>query len=330
MTRLTTETLLIVGISAVVFWYVDAWIGLFVALAAVSPLFFKFDVFAYMRREAILLGIAWYVVVAKLAWRRYLVNALCVVALFNSLAVILQAFKVDPYAVFSFGLMHGTSRLTGLMFNENELSCLLGVTVPFFLSRPWRWFIPVVVAALVLPRSTVGILAAAAGGIVWLICHRKEWWIAYIALAGAAYVILWDTNLMASAAVRWGFYKQALALMVSHPFGVGPGHWHLAANQLHAHSDLLQVGAEMGIPGLLVLAGYTIHHSVRHDLHHMIYFLPVIVVSLIGFPWFIATTALVNVTILGLINNSGTSGRYMFGHPNLASWHDFVEYLRGR
>ena len=60
---------------------------------------------------------------------------------------------------------------------------------------------------------------------------------------------------------RLDHWKACCQSMVEHPLGVGPDHWPMTAPKyglpvMAAHSNWLQMGAELGIPGVAFLLGY--------------------------------------------------------------------------
>lgn len=223
-------------------------------------------------------------------------------ALVNVFAVLVQACGFDPYRLFSFGTMHGDSggRLVGLMFNENELSALLGITFPLFLRKKWFWFIPGIIIALFLSRSTVGIAAVAVVSIIGMAYYRLFWFMLPAAIFCALYVLYWDTNIGLSGAWRIDHAKIAARILFDHPWGIGAGHWHLATNQLHAHNDIIQATVETGIIGFGIITGYIVSMFRHIDVFGAMCLASIVIISVCSFAWFIPTTALVSVTILAI------------------------------
>jgi hypothetical protein len=302
MTRLTTETLLILGFAGLLCWFVNPWLGLFVGLVAVTALFPAFDRFAHWRRSAVLFGAAWYAVIYLWAQPEPLINAVCVVAMVNVAAVLMQAAGMDPYQVLSLGTMDAeeNGRLIGLMFNENEASALFGLSFPAFCRRKWWKYIPALLLGLILTKSTVGIAAVVAALCVALAYCQMLWMALPVIVAGAAYVLFWDSNMVDSAAFRLDYAKLAARIVSDHPWGIGPGHWHLATNQLHAHNDIAQLTVESGVLGFGLMAGYAISLFRRVGMFGAMVLSSVLVVSACSFAWFIPTTALIMATLLAV------------------------------
>jgi len=106
-------------------------------------------------------------------WRDYrgwIYNAICIVALANVAAQLVQVCGVSfprglkPYDQYGF---------VGLLANVNETSALFAVCLPFFFRKHWAWLIPAIVAGLILARTTNGIMAASVVSAVWLICRFR-------------------------------------------------------------------------------------------------------------------------------------------------------------
>lgn len=290
---------MIFGLSAYLFAFVNPWLAVFVALTAVCSAFPVMDRFAYWRREAIVFGAVWYAFIKGLD-REHVLNAVCVVSLINVFAVFLQMVGADPYSFFTFGLMDGDTagRITGLMFNENELSALLGVSFAAFIRPTWFLCIPAIVLALFFSKSTVGVAAVFAGMCVFLYSHRKLYLIWPVLVLGVAYVIFWDTNIGQSGSWRLEYLSIAERIISAHPFGIGLGHWHLVTNQMHAHNDIAQMTVETGVIGLGVMAGFIFSYFRNTDLMGMMFLSAIVVTSLVSFAWFIPTTALIMATLL--------------------------------
>jgi O-antigen ligase len=72
-----------------------------------------------------------------------------------------------------------------------------------------------------------------------------------------------------SAASRLDLWRDCIDSMTTNPFGVGPDHWPLIAQRYgwpagkHAHTLWLQIGAELGIPGLLLLFSFYARTTTR-------------------------------------------------------------------
>lgn len=314
ITRLTTETIMILGFATILFLVVNKWLACFVILVSITAMFPAFDRFAHWRREAVLFGAAWYVYVYLFVDNPdyWLLNSICIVVLANIVVIAFQVNELDPYHILSGGLMSRSfapstiksQHITGLMFNINEASALLGVSAPLFLRSGWKKYIPLVAIGLIATKSTVGIAAVAAGVLVYLIKKKKYGPIACVVAALPAYAFLWDKNLKHAVTWRLEQIWTAVRIASDHPFGVGPGHWHLATNQLHAHSDVFQAVAESGFLAMVIIIGFSVSLYLKLSPYNAMILAGIIMISICSFMWFIPTTALIMTTLLAVIDRS--------------------------
>lgn len=303
MTRATTESILILGLCVVLFFF-NKWLAMFVAFVTVSSLFPVFDRFAYWRREAVLFGVLWYVFISYFADKNLMFDAVCILIIINSIVAFVQLVGLDPYKIMSFGMFHSTSLdVTGLMFNKNELSAAAGVAFPLFLRRKWLKAMPAELFVLFIAKSTTGIAAAGVSFGVYLLYERVYWPFIPVVLCGILYVTFWDTGNMSALNMRLGWLKTAFRILRDHPLGIGAGHWHLAANQLHAHNDFAQIAVESGLHSLIVIYVFTVTLFLKADIMGKAIISGIAVTSLISFMWFIPTTALIMTTLLAVVGN---------------------------
>ena len=190
----------------------------------------------------------------------------------------------------------------GFQFNINETSALLGLSFPLFFREHWKKFIPLIVMGLIATKSTVGVAAVIGGCVVYLIRQRKYHYIWCALAALPAYTFLWDKGLTESVLFRWKYIKLAVKIASENLFGVGPGHWHIATNQLHAHNDIFQMIAEAGFLALVLIAGYLATLYRRIDTYQCVILAGIVIVSMSSFMWFIPTTAIVMVSLLAVID----------------------------
>lgn len=299
MTRVTTEMVMVFGLAAWIAYYINPWVGLFLALASVTAAFPIFDRFAYWRREAIVFGAVWYAFVNGLD-RDHLLDAVCIVVVVNLFAVLMQYFGIDPYAFFSFGLMdsHSDGRIIGLLFNENELSALFGISFWAFSRGPLFVFMPFIVIGIFLTKSSVGLAAAGVSVGVWLLATRRYKSIAILLALVFVAVFFYDKNIAESFAWRMNYNAIAAQIIIDHPLGIGLGHWHKATNQLHAHNDIIQMTVEMGAVVLAIFSGFVVSFIRKTDLTGIIFLSAIMAASLVSFAWFIPTTGLIMVTLI--------------------------------
>ncbi len=131
--------------------------------------------------------------------------------------------------------------------------------------------------AIMLSFSRGGMLGLVTSGVTALLIIPKKWshYLVFglvvllgIRLAGPELTTRYSTvsasreNRDASAESRLDLWQDCLDVIAKHPvFGVGPDHWPLIASDYgwesgkEAHNNWLQNGAELGLPGMLFLAG---------------------------------------------------------------------------
>ncbi len=142
--RLIAETGILFMFAVFIYFRVNKWMGLFLALVIFSTIYPSFGKWSYMARGAVLVGCLWYVLIILLVKDTvHLLNALCIIALLNIIFANFQYCNLDPYRFFTLGLMKCTSVApSGLMANKNILSGLLAMTLPAFFRGKWKWFVP--------------------------------------------------------------------------------------------------------------------------------------------------------------------------------------------
>lgn len=194
-------------------------------------------------------------------------------------------------------------------FNPNEVAgaatWLMPVALGVALRRPGRWargaagvIALLLLAGLVLGQSLSG-LAGALAGVLIVCAPGARWrWVALacvVAIIGAQALIMRapdtaialaktvsprdDFTSLDHRAVIWG---SALAMLSDHPLtGTGMSNFRFLRADYptpgfeggilpHAHNEILQIGADLGVPGILVFVGwyavaaYLIRQSWRH------------------------------------------------------------------
>ncbi|MGA1840019.1 MAG: O-antigen ligase family protein [bacterium] len=188
----------------------------------------------------------------------------------------------------AFFLSH--TRITGTFYNSNHLASFLACLSMFLFARmifnrPFRKkyvlkiiIILFLVSALFLTRSRGGILALIGGGIGFIpLINKKK--IAFSFMIAALVLLLLIPNPVINrlkqvqindvyAYSRFSMWKSALSMLRDHPlFGIGIGNFEFYSYRYafpvekawaryarvarYAHNELLHLGAEMGIPGIL-------------------------------------------------------------------------------
>jgi len=183
-------------------------------------------------------------------------------------------------------------RITGTFYNPNHLAAFLAclcmlITARMAFHPPFRtkWMlkaglVAVMGGALFLTGSRGGLLSLAGGAGGFVLCTRARWRVLSVLIAAFVLFILIPNPLMVRimevgrgdvyAYSRWSMWKGALAMLRDHPLlGVGIGNFpfysvryafpvsgawaRYARVARYAHNELLHVGAEMGIPGILMM-----------------------------------------------------------------------------
>ena len=305
--RVSVEFAVIWAFAWFVFKKVDPWLGAFVFLASIMTVFPVFDRFSLLRRDAILMGVGWYILLRLYADRDLIFNGICIVSLVNSLFLLSDWCGIDPYAIVTFGAItsSGLATNTGLMTNPGEASVLAGISVVLFARGRWKWFMPLILLSLIPAESTVGPVCVLAAMTVCLVYRRDK--TALIGLLGALiavwlYAAFWDSNNLLSCQWRIDYNLIGLEIIRDNPFGVGLGHWHLVTKQLHMHNDFLQMVVEMGVISSLIIGGYFITSFYKTDLLGRMALAAIVVASAVSFAWFIPVTGLILVSLMAGIN----------------------------
>lgn len=183
-------------------------------------------------------------------------------------------------------------RITGTFYNSNHLAAFLACLCMLIVARmvfhpPFRtqWMpkaglVALMGGALFLTGSRGGLLALAGGGVGLVLCSRARWKVLSVLIMAFVLFIVVPNPLMVRimevgrgdvyAYSRWSMWKGALAMLRDHRvLGVGIGNFpfysfryafpvegawaRYARVARYAHNELLHVGAEMGIPGILMI-----------------------------------------------------------------------------
>jgi len=183
-------------------------------------------------------------------------------------------------------------RITGTFYNPNHLAAFLACLCMLIAARmvfhpPFRTkgvlkagLIAVMGGALFLTGSRGGLLALAGGAVGFILCTRARWRVLSVLIAAFVLFVLIPNPLMVRimevgrgdvyAYSRWSMWKGALAMLRDHPLlGVGIGNFSFysfryafpvpgalaryARVARYAHNEVLHVGAEMGLPGILMI-----------------------------------------------------------------------------
>lgn len=226
----------------------------------------------------------------------HLLNIICVVALIQSLMVILQRcgiwwvilpkgydkaatallFDNTLFPLFVFNPSLYTTSVTGLIGDTNTGAALLGMCLPAFFRKKWWMLIPIVGVAFLIMHALGGIVAGLAALFIFLILKfRKKslWGIIPASIAFLIYVLKTENmQVLASGCGRFDVWKFYIAhLIPKRPivgWGLGQGEFLWKIIQLetpektvayyHSHNEFITLTAELGIIGLILVCGYFI------------------------------------------------------------------------
>ena len=305
---------------------INLWVGLFLLVAMVSLFFSTYRppslglvlnkrwIFspATFGFYTILLGVAWYAMIVATftpATVRWLMDAICIIALANVLFLFMQAFGYDP-------INATTTAPTGLTPNQNHASALLAFCAPAFLRGKWRWALPLLVPAICITKSVGGVVALGAGTAFYLTLFYSWQWGVSVSVIGvllysqAVDPIYKDNVRLEMWGIGWEKFKLFPWL------GHGPGQWQTALHEIYfvkqgtetwharAHNEYIQGVVEMGIPFLIVVAGYLVDIFKRIKRHALLPLTALVIIltnSLVNFPFHIPATGIIAVTWMAML-----------------------------
>lgn len=289
-------------------WRYSPWWALFVVLACLSSVAPLWSDLSSSALHAVALGSVWYIV-ARNARPRSMTDALCVVGIVNALFVGLQWVGANPLKPW---LADGALSPVGLMCNPNEAAWLLAVCLPGFFRARWWTGAPLLMFALCVTGATAGAIAAGAAFLVWLWARDGGKDLAALTIAALCVFILFFDGTPRGFSDRYDALLRAIEAFDARPlFGYGLGHYKAVFGHIPTelgrwtalHNDPAQAVFEMGpIAGLLII-GYLFDLARRFQRDAAVpasAVAAIVVVSVTGFPFHVATTALVCVTWLAI------------------------------
>ena len=205
------------------------------------------------------------------------------------------------------GMPTDTTLPAGTFGNKNYLGAYLAMVMPV---TPW-FLIPVVGYGLFLSKSMLAWTAACAG--LWW--RWRDWWALHAVcfLAGLLFLASQHPGPGASWSARWDAWTTALdhLTFLGWVTGVGPGQWLHVYGSLpvsyptsvegyfaFAHSDLLQLVFESGLPALVCLGGWLWSQRALWRSPWAGSVVALGILSLAFFPWHLVTTGVVAVAIV--------------------------------
>jgi uncharacterized membrane protein len=193
-------------------------------------------------------------------------------ALFNVLKILTSSLpQDDPWRTFLTYL--GTVRLNVLFGDLNAAGSYFAMMLFVAMGFVLRARVPAILASVVLATAlwiagsrtalAATLIVFALGGILAVRSrgHRKTFAIALLALVALVAIAGWKwypqgRNLGGGDALSYRIVmaKAAVSLMAAYPFfGVGLGRFYALSGQLeNAHNNFLQIGAELGVPALML------------------------------------------------------------------------------
>ena len=307
-------------------WWINRWWAAFVVLATVSLAVPFYDRSSYLAFQGVVYAGLWYLfLVSTVTTNRVprILDALCVIALCHVGMQIVQCMGLDPWFV-GVGSHEQNTLCVGLMGNTNITGALLAFCFPAFLRRRWWIGIPAVLYGLVLARSSGAAVAVAAGCTFYLMTlSTVPVWMRWLGsagvAAGAAGFCCFVDRPWSFSDTRFVAWQNTLYYAKQHwVLGSGIGHWKEVFARFPltegvwwttAHNEYLQVFFEMGIGAVIIIVGYVfqtgrrvrlalLRNTVRIPLTAVVI---IIINSLVNFPFHIATTAMVAVTWMAVL-----------------------------
>ncbi|MBW8683881.1 O-antigen ligase family protein [Chitinophaga rhizophila] len=284
-----------------------------------------------------------YVLLRRSRWRHFLflLYALSVAGIIQSVYGLLQLYNILP--------SHSQFRLTGTMFNLGAyaafiaLSAIVSLVLVFYFKEKRYSIIPqlnVVLAVIILPisQNRAAWMAVIVAG-VFLYAHLKRKYVHYgllivagvLVLAGGYFlkkdsadgrVLVWKvTSQMISGEPVTGIgYDRFAARYMNHQAdymqsAAPAGEKQLADNVYYAFNDLLQLTAELGIPGGIGILGLILicfsikgHNNFRYAGQGII--VGYIIIGMFYYPHFILPLKMIGITGLAMLSRLDTSAVY--------------------
>lgn len=325
------------GMAAVAFlsvaiWNVNKWAAMFILLAGVSSIFPFSTKYSSEAFRAVMIGCLWFYMVSQIPRdkTKYLLDAICIIALLNVGMLISQYFGFDPIFKPS-KISYGTPAV-GFLSNKNEVSAILAFCLPAFFRSKWSMLTPLVFVGLSISSSTGGALAAVAattGYFVirdgrrflindWLLLVALYAWLAvFLGFIDSPMSVFKSKPIAATDAYgysRFEAWRRGFELYKQHwLLGAGIGHWKIVFKAVniqgywfkHAHNEFIQAGFEMGILVAPIVIGYLV--GVARKLRTGSILLPaaalvaILTNSMVNFPFHVAQTAIVAVTWMAIM-----------------------------
>jgi len=269
--QLFSEITFVLALTA--FFVRNKWIKLFVFWAVLSaiPHYSKWSHLSVLTIAVHLMAYEWFSRTLTEERIQKVLNAVCVVGIIQALWMVLQSAGI-------WILVYSTNRYPGAVFgfqdHHNLAAALLALTLPAFFREKYNLFIPFIWYGLFLSKSLSGILPAAIVTAIYVfIRFRRDKRILSLftclfLASGWAYVTFFENlGVALSSQGRFGTWAGIFQKMVAEKWltGWGIGEFKIVWNTIYkapvepflqAHNDYLQVWAEIGLIGLIIVSGF--------------------------------------------------------------------------
>jgi len=278
-----------------VLWTVNKWVALFLVLSVVSSSVPILTFESQRALKCVLFGLGWYYFVYQYGDEKLLMDVICVIAFAHFLVTTVQYFRIPSIWVGS---------VSGLTYNPNEGSAMFALCFPAFLQGgrfnvfrtaiPYKAYLLVVVAGLVMIGSFGGALAVTIGAVFYICVIGGCYW--YTLPVVAAFISLFYVFIdIPSSGVRWTVWKNAFNMYLPNwKWGCGLGHWETISQKLvqagvqlfpgsslawtRLHNTFLNGLVEMGVGFAMVVTGYLIDTARRFTKKEVIPFTALVVI----------------------------------------------------
>ena len=145
---------------SIAIWQVNKWVAMFLILAGFSSIFPFSTKYSTEAFRAVFIGCIWYYMITQIPKEKikYMLDAICILALCNIAILICQHFGFDP--IFKPKRVGAALPVVGFLSNRNEVSAFLSFCLPAFFRTRWRWLIPLLIIGISISMSTGGAVTA--------------------------------------------------------------------------------------------------------------------------------------------------------------------------
>jgi hypothetical protein len=310
-------------ISLAVFLFRDnPWLTLFLIIVCFSHYWPAYNRHSFLAMHAVLYGLLWYLVLRMLVVNSdRLMDAMVIIAIANCLLMLLQAFNLDPLYR---PIRGGHDLATGFMSNRNETSALLAFCLPAFFRGRWLLLLPLLLVGLVLAQSVGGILGAVTGA-VFILTAQRPGSIKFV-FPVAVIVLVVFCWLVDPPGInhRLQCWLPAIAAAKKRLLGYGLGNWKVVTENVRlggtrfftVHNEFIQGWFESGLLFFVPLIGYATRLIKRfsscnweadNQVNPSLPLAALIIIavnSAVNFPFHVATTAMIAVTWLVIMEDT--------------------------